>query len=72
MIKTVTPGVVGLREHFYQDVNAETLFWRPSKEHAWVGGAKAFQHCPLNRETILLACLRQETFFHHPDSFLTG
>ena len=29
MIKTVTAGVVGMREHFYQDVNTETLFWRP-------------------------------------------
>ena len=26
MIKTVTAGVVGLREHFNQDVNTETHF----------------------------------------------
>ena len=29
MIKTVTAGVVGMREHFYQEVSTETLFWRP-------------------------------------------
>lgn len=26
MIKTVTAGVVGMREHFYQEVSTETLF----------------------------------------------